>query len=367
MPNTIVIQDEHQSDLFLIGQDSSTQLNEQSLQELSEITTKYRESLTQHHSIAAKSEDWLQLGRDLCDWLKGRGWTGDLLSSKSATFGLRFRVDFSEPGTPGAIVANAPFELLADEKGFLARRRNSKFVVLRRFLNGEGDYETSDFRLSQIYMAASPLGQTELDYREEEVAISESAGRHGIDLIVEETGQLEELANLVTFVNKKYSHTDVLHLTCHGTNKPQPMLALESETGELNRVAADELWNEIDHGKFKLGFISACHTAESAGTAPSFARQLVADGLPNAVAWDGAVTDNEAILFAENLYKSLNRGKSVLSSYLAARNSLAADSESRDWHLCRLLLSENAGQPLCKGIKSQQNSATNQAETAFLD
>ena len=88
----------------------------------------------------------------------------------------------------------APWELLADDKGFLAQDAALRFSPFRRLGTPQAAPELSEYRFGLVFMAGAPRGSDELDYDGEEISILEAAGSQGIDLIVEESGNPELLA-----------------------------------------------------------------------------------------------------------------------------------------------------------------------------
>ena len=85
-----------------------------------------------------------------------------------------------------------------------------------------------DLCLGLAFMAAAPRNVLPvLDYEKEETAILEAAGSLGLDLVVEESGNPDLLAERLV----EFAAMQVLHLSCHGERTPEPMLLLEDETG----------------------------------------------------------------------------------------------------------------------------------------
>ena len=70
------------------------------------------------------------------------------------------------------------------------------------------------FRLGLAFMASSPRGQHELDFEAEEAAILAAVGESRIDLMVEDTGDPEQLAHRLA----ELGGMPVVHLSCHGLN-----------------------------------------------------------------------------------------------------------------------------------------------------
>ena len=115
----------------------------------------------------------------------------------------------------------APFELLAwPEGGLLAEDALARFCVTRRlgpaqqppgWMSSAG---LDEFRLGLAFMASAPRGQHELDFEAEEAAILAAVGESRIDLVVEDTGDPEQLARRLAGLGGM----PVVHLSCHGLN-----------------------------------------------------------------------------------------------------------------------------------------------------
>ncbi len=70
------------------------------------------------------------------------------------------------------------------------------------------------FRLGLAFMASAPRGQHELDFEAEEAAILTAVGESRIDLMVEDTGDPEQLGRRLG----ELGGMPVVHLSCHGVN-----------------------------------------------------------------------------------------------------------------------------------------------------
>ena len=68
---------------------------------------------------------------------------------------------------------------------------------MRRLGKVGAEAEPSNHRLSAVFMAAAPKGISALAFEDEEVAVLEATGTIGIDLRVEESGELKRLAECV--------------------------------------------------------------------------------------------------------------------------------------------------------------------------
>jgi hypothetical protein len=161
-----------------------------------------------------------------------------------------------------------------------------------------------DLCLGLAFMAAAPRNVLPvLDYEKEETAILEAAGSLGLDLVVEESGNPDLLAERLA----ELAAMQVLHLSCHGERKPEPMLLLEDEAGGRLDTKPAELVRSIRARLPRLAFVSACYSAASGPLAGPLAMTLAQAGVPAVLGWDGSVYDREAIAFAQDLYKSLLR------------------------------------------------------------
>lgn len=74
------------------------------------------------------------------------------------------------------------------------------------------------FRLGLAFMASSPRGQSELDFEAEEAVILSAVGESRVDLVVEDTGDPEQLARRLADLGGM----PVVHLSCHGSTAGRP-------------------------------------------------------------------------------------------------------------------------------------------------
>ncbi len=132
---------------------------------------------------------------------------------------------------------------------------------------------------------------------EEESAILDAAESIGMDLTVEESGGPALLADCMA----REHPADVLHISCHGTNSPGPLLMLESEEGDKAPAGPGTLSDSLDGAAPRLLFVSACRTSEPDAFLNSFPSEMVR-GTPSVLGWGGSVGDAEATRFASMLY-----------------------------------------------------------------
>ncbi|MBO3743034.1 CHAT domain-containing protein [Actinoplanes flavus] len=338
------------------------------------------------------------LGQELWSWLDGdQGELTALLARVPAPVTFEIRAELS-PSERAWALLRAPFELLAPPSGggFLAANAVQRFGVLRRLGSPENPPEPDGYRLGLAFMASSPRRQHELDFEAEEAAILNAVDDTRVDLVVEDTGNPEELGRRLADLGGM----PVVHLSCHGVNKypvragqpVEPVLMMEDEVGDdLPTTAADLV--RLMTTPPRLLFVSACLTATAAGAtghlpagagrragtvdgepdampAHSMSTALVTAGVPAVLGWDGSVGDRAATLFAEDLYKQLSNRADLAMAVGDARRALL-NSDDRgvraDWHLARLWLGPTGGGPLVTGTNRRSRVSAVHGTKVFLD
>ncbi len=92
-------------------------------------------------------------------------------------------------------LGHLPWELLHDGQGFLAERGIQPIRLMR---SRSTDAQPANRPLRLLFMATSPEDvQPVLDYEREEATILEATRQQPIDLVVEESGSVSQLKNLV--------------------------------------------------------------------------------------------------------------------------------------------------------------------------
>ncbi|WP_074769913.1 CHAT domain-containing protein [Magnetospirillum fulvum] len=331
----------------------------------------------------------LEIGRELYGWLDGRqGWLGDLRRVLLPPFLFEIRAPLV-PDRAVLAVLRAPWEVLANDRGFLAADSDLGYAPFRRLGEPVAPAKRPQlpaFRLGIAAMASAPRGQRELDYEAEESAIQNAAGS-GVDLVVEESGDPAQLGERLSQINAKH-HPTVLHLSCHGDDdwRPskeaprRPVLMMEDATGNERPTNAQDLIAAIKPYRPHLLFVSACLTASAApgseGSAQSMVEMLVRH-VPAVLGWDGSVADVAATAFAQVLYGGLARKMTVAEAVAAARQALlngiapaweggagtrdattvdpiavllnAPGIQKANWHLARVWLGPEGGGPVVGG------------------
>jgi tetratricopeptide (TPR) repeat protein len=240
-----------------------------------------------------------------------------------------------------------PFELLAQDGTFLLPH----CLHLVRSISDWGEkkkYPLKDRPLKLLFMACSAMDiQPEPDFEKEEETIFQVTANLAVDMDVEDSGSLEGLRQRLE--REQY---DVVHLSGHThiDKKGRPYFIMEDETGHRHQVSPDELWSEaLIENPPRLLFISRWEKDLKPGSpAPvSLARCTAAhNNAPAVLEWGWPVSDEQAALAAETIYRQLSRGKGILEAVQRARYRLT-DSFPPDkfaaWPFLRLF---GSSQPL---------------------
>lgn len=124
----------------------------------------------------------------------------------------------------------------------------------------------------------------------------------------------------------------LLHFVGHGTiQEKNASLVIESPQRTARLLPAAELTDLLRDTPIRLAVLNACDT----GSAPnndavtSVAGSLVAAGMPAVVGTTRMVTDQAALLFTRELYRSFTAGYSLEAAVVEARKALSV--EGWDW------------------------------------
>ena len=270
----------------------------------------------------------LKLGRSIYTWLNGNdGWLNRMIDTiANAPLLIEFRTPLEYSGDVSCIL-ELPWELLANDNGYLAADPLLRYTPLRRFEQYEKVEEDRKIPLSLIFMAT-------LNYTEEETAMLEAG--QGINLMIEETGNLKQLAVL----SKNYT---ALHLSC-GLDFPDTML-LESTEGRSAPVkAAKFIEAMVASGGIcpYLITISSELKSQTWSIMDTLARTWFAAGISAVLGYPGPLSEAETILFFKCFYQSLHQGHTLEKALANARYELLTNhienESSHNWHLPRLYL-----------------------------
>ncbi|MDJ0735711.1 MAG: hypothetical protein QNJ47_16890 [Nostocaceae cyanobacterium] len=179
--------------------------------------------LCENQYYSQEMDDTAQLrniGRELYSWLDGKeGWLRRALEERNEQVIYLDLIQTSEaqglnPQTQKVALglAHLPWELLHNGTVFLRNEILPARSVEQRQNNTIG-VQNRPLRL--LFMATSPQDiQPILDYEREEANILQATEKQPLGLVVEESGSVSELGNLVQSYPE--DHFDVFHLTGHG-------------------------------------------------------------------------------------------------------------------------------------------------------
>ncbi|MBR8841050.1 MAG: tetratricopeptide repeat protein, partial [Stigonema ocellatum SAG 48.90 = DSM 106950] len=304
-----------------------------------------------------------QLGRQLYQWLDGKeGWLRKALDEADEQTILLDLIKTSEaqglnPETERVALglAHLPWELLHDGIGFLLQRQNISVLPVRYVQQRQTQIIGVQNRpLRLLFMATSPEDPrvSPLGFEQEEANILQATKDQPLALIVEESGSVAELANLVKSYPEDYF--DVFHVTGHGIIYTQkgygyllpkgvtladntPCFITEDEVGNLQLTNVNDLARAFRGRWPRVTFLSGCHTGQvpNEGTVPSMAQALVKAGAGIVLGWARPVFDRTGIVAAQALYQALATGATVEEAVKAAQQEMI-DQECTDWHLLRM-------------------------------
>jgi CHAT domain-containing protein len=205
--------------------------------------------------------------------------------------------------------------------------------------------------LNVLLMATSPRGvESPLDFEAEEGQILQATEKkQSLVLTVEESGNLQELGELVEDYEKGYF--DVVHLTGHATIEDgQPYFLTETELGDREDSSAEDIARVLQFQYPKLVFLSGCRTGYSSSNAvPSMAEQLLKKGATAVLSWGDRVKDDDASVAAATFYQSLSIGQTVTEALAQSyqtlltsqgRQAVSKDLGGRGWHLLRFYVAD---------------------------
>ncbi|WP_341524682.1 tetratricopeptide repeat protein [Nostoc sp. UHCC 0302] len=315
----------------------------------------------------AQEEDHLpyltQLGRQLYQWLDGKeGWLRKPLDKADEQTIYLDLIQTSEaqglnPETERVALglAHLPWELLHDGSGFLIERRDISVLPVRSVQQRQTPLIGVQNRpLRLLFMATSPEDPRvpPLGFEQEEANILQATKDQPLALIVEESGSVAELANLVKSYPEDYF--DVFHLTGHGIIYTQedygyllsigatlldntPCFITEDEVGNMQLTTVNDLAKAFRGRWSRVTFLSGCHTGQvsNKGTVPSMAQALVKAGAGIVLGWARPVYDRTGIVAAQALYLALATGATVEEAVKAAQQKMI-DEKCSDWHLLRI-------------------------------
>ena len=237
-----------------------------------------------------------------------------------------------------------PWEWLVDGNELVASR--TAFRIIRSTTKNAVSSRAAYKDIRVMFLAAAPDKLQQLKIDEEASAIMRAFRRRSTgQLIVEESGMVKELVR-----RQERERCEVLHLCCHGEiEEDEPVLLLETREGHVDKVTADRLVGPISHTK--LVFLSACQQGGPAGEA-KLAQSCLEAGADAVLLWGGPVSDDDAVIFAQNFYEFLGNGDSISTAVARVRQEMIIGHSknpdtSGDWHKAHLFVRPGGDRPLC--------------------
>jgi tetratricopeptide (TPR) repeat protein len=339
-----------------------------------------------------------KIGRELYQWLDGKeGWLRQGLQEDGDR---KIYLDLIQTSEAQALnpqtqrialgLAHLPWELLHDGSGFLLGEASVLPVrsVQQRQNSAQNGYVGVQNRpLRLLFMATSPEypGISPLGFEREEAKILDATKEQPLALVVEESGSVAELKNLVQSYDEDYF--DVFHLTGHGVIYTEnafgkllpkgkkikdytPCFITEDDFGNVVFTTAEDLGKAFKNRFPRVIFLSGCHTGQLAdgGTVPSMAQALVKAGAAVVLGWARPVYDTTGITAAEALYEALATGATVEEAVIATHQKML-EKERPDGHLLRIYRDTREIQGLVTPLrtKGREKLKFKAPETEFLD
>lgn len=309
--------------------------------------------------------DLSKIGQKIYDWIDG----ADRFLARKIQYCIKDNPDllvlaFSTDDK----LSHIPWEILHDGKEFLVQHLNPKIVPVRfkgNKLSGKKIIRNRSLRL--LFMATQAGNERDLDFEKEENMILNETKNQPIDIIVEESGNLDQLKNLIVGHEKNYF--DVFHLTGHaGLNEEGPFFITETEIGERCLSPPKKIIRALAFHVNKLIVLSGCQTGQqgSKGSEPSFAEELVNSGIMAVISWGYSVSDMDASLAAAKLYGELSTGTELIEAISITYQELI-EADVHDWHLLRLYLGNQIPGAFVTPLSERRDTIEPPIQTGYLD
>jgi hypothetical protein len=259
-----------------------------------------------------------------------------LLRSLSLTsgpgMGLRLRLRLT--GAPE--LADVPWEFLYDQRlnRFLVQSRRTPLV---RYLDLPDPPHPLAVGgpLRLLVMISSPTGYPALDVEQEWSLLTEALAEQRAEGRV----VIERLAANMGMLRKRLRREQfhVFHFVGHGLYRPDwgdGVLVMEDRDGRPREVTGDELGGLLsEYDQTRLAVLNACEGGRTGASDPfaGVAQSLIQQGLPAVVAMQFAITDDAAIIFAQELYGAIADGYPLEAALAEARGAIRDEGNSTEW------------------------------------
>jgi tetratricopeptide (TPR) repeat protein len=248
-------------------------------------------------------------------------------------------------------VLSLPWELLHDERGFLALRTRNPVSIIRRLPQRILSEFSTSFKppLRVLLVTARPEGTGFLDPRGvarellDEVEVHVKSGAIELEFLRPPT-----LAALRNRLKDTTRPVHLLHFDGHGVFEgevesqdgvskiggEQGKLAFENKEGKLDLVEASKLAQVLQDSGVRLAVLDACQSAMgSADDAfSSVATRLIQGGVDNVIAMSTSVLVTATTRYFEAFYRELVAGISTPTAQERARQALHDDPRRHMQH-----------------------------------
>lgn len=190
--------------------------------------------------------------------------------------------------------------------------------------------------LRLLVIIASPTDYPQLDVEQEwgrlKTALADLEQR---GLLVIERVEDARLAVLQQRLRQRTYH--ILHIIGHGgfdAQQQEGVLLLEDQAARSYPISGQDLGTLLhDHRSLRLVVLNACQGGRSAGNDPfaGVAQRLVQQRMPAVVAMQFAITDQAAIVFAQEFYSALADNYPVDAALTEARKAIFAQGNKLEW------------------------------------
>ncbi|MGH8553059.1 MAG: CHAT domain-containing protein, partial [Methylococcales bacterium] len=273
-----------------------------------------------------------EIGQALYRMFNGSGAVLGSMLAKSFAKGGSLVLDFALPFELDAL----PVELLFDQ-GFLLLKASLHIIRQVSDRNRLNQPHIQKRPLKMLFMACSPLDLQDavLQYEKEEETILNNLEGFQVETEIEDSGSLEGLEQRLI----EAAGFDIVHITGHAGIDPElgPVFYMEDDSGHLDQVTPERLWNSLRDYPPRLLFLSGCSTGKSGpvNQAESFAHRLVEAGLSTVLGWGLPVSDSGATRLTGELYRYLAQGKAIDFAVKRAREVVMKDGY-HTWPLLRV-------------------------------
>lgn len=243
----------------------------------------------------------------------------------------------AEAGTSAAPLG-WPWELLADERGYLSLRT----LRVRRTVNRPGidgkARKPSETGLRVLLVVARPDGAGLVPYDSVEASLRAIGGKP-VQLDVCPVGTLaavEEALNAALDEGRPY---DVLHFDGHGNYNAHDGAVLCFEGAPdaglklpIDLITPERFSNVVSDARVGLVLLEACRTSTTHAEAPvsaGFAQALLQRGVPAVIAMGYTVHADGTRALCGALYEALAKGRTVGAALNAGRRAMSADKTRR--------------------------------------